>query len=279
MVMKTMSIRLVDQPELVVAENDHVDWKLRVYPYYTERFCLHEVAVGGPKQKTVTDAFEKIEDHVSDRVDDFPVCKPLCVLPIGHDGKCFGNYVCVCVVTKSKLNYITVSEGESEGPLKNRISRLFPIRLSKKTTSMFKKLGVMKVAVPVANSTTPEGMATCLIDIYTYIQKIRNEFEHPAFAEHWKHMSSMYPHMSRDDVLVCPVTGDRITMHMLALNAREHEDGIEIGHLDCRCDHRFTIRGMNVFLMTRKGNRLVGENRFDSKEFREDLVRIGRYGT
>ena len=273
-------MRLIDQSELVLAENDHEDWKLRVFPYYTERFCLREVSVGGPKQKTITDAFEKFECHVGDRLEDFVARKPLCVLPIGHTGKCCGNFSCVCPVTKSKLNYITVSEGESEGPLKNRISRLFPIRLSKKTTSIFKKLGLSKVAVPVSNSTTPEGMATCLIDIYTYIQKVKGDgFEHPIFEDHWKHMSSMYPHMCRDDVLVCPVTGDPVTMHMLGLNARENEDGIEIGHLDCRCEHRFTIRGMNVFLMTRKGNRLVGEHRFDSNEFREDLIRIGRYGT
>jgi len=275
-----MNMRLIDQPELVLAENDHGDWKLRTFPYYTERFCLREVSVGGPKQKTVTDAFEKIECHVGDRLEDFVARKPLCVLPIGHTGKCIGNFPCVCPVTKSKLNYITVSEGESEGPLKNRISRLFPVRVSKKTASLFKKIGLSKVAVPVSNSTTPEGMATCLIDIYTYIQKVKGEgFEHPVFEEHWKYMCSVYPHMCRDDILVCPVTGEPITMHMLSLNARENEDGIEIGHLDCRCEHRFTIRGMNVFLMTRKGNRLVGENRFDSKDFRDDLIRIGRYGT
>lgn len=123
-----------------------------------------------------------------------------------------------------------------------------------------KARGVSDVAIPIANSSTPEGVATCLIDIYTYLQKVKGVFVHPLFELNWFWLRARYPLMSRDDTLVCPVTGEPITMEMIAQNARENETGVEIGHLNCRNERSFTIRGMNVFLMTRWGNRLVGKN-------------------
>ena len=273
-----MTISLVNQPELVDAEKDHDEWLKNVYPYYSNSFCLKRVPGSGCRARTLKTSLSKIEGYISDEANAFTVEKCLCVLPKGHSGKCQSTYDSECKIIERKLNYIHVTEGEAKGPLKNRMSRLYPVRLSKKSTKYMKDRGVYDAAIPIENSSTPEGVATCLIDIFTYIQKVKGEFVHPLFELHWFRLRARYPLICRDDTLVCPVIGSPITMEMITQNARENETGVQIGHLNCRNERSFTIRGMNVFLMTRWGNRLVGEERFDSPLFRQRLRKVADYG-
>lgn len=274
-----MTISLVNQPELVDAKRDHDEWLKNVFPYYSDSFCLKCVPRSGCHARTLKTSLSKIEGYISDEPDAFTVEKCLCVLPKGHSGKCKSTYDSKCEAIVKKLKYIHVSEGDQKnGPLKNRISRLFPVRLSKESAKYMKTRGVSDVAIPIANSSTPEGVATCLIDIYTYLQKVKGEFVHPFFELHWFWLRDRYPLICRDDTLVCPVIGEPITMEMITQNARENETGVQIGHLNCRDERSFTIRGMNVFLMTRWGNRLVGEERFDSPLFRQKLRKVADYG-
>ena len=273
-----MTISLVNQPELVEAERDHDVWMKNVYPYYNAHFCLECIPGSGCRAKTVDTSLSKIEGYISDEAHAFTTEEYLCVLPKGHSGRCRSNYNSPCEVTQKKLEYIRTTECEAKGPLKNRASRLYPVRLSKESTKYMKARGVSDVGIPIANSSTPEGVATCLIDIYTYLQKVKGEFVDSPFKFNWYCLKDRYPLISRDDTLVCPVTGEPITMEMIAQNARENETGIEIGHLNCRNERSFTIRGMNVFLMTRWGNRLVGEERFDSPHFRRILRKVADSG-
>ena len=273
-----MPISLINQPELVDAKRDHDEWLKNVYPYYSYFFCLKCIPGSGCRARTVETSLSKIEGYISDEANAFTVEECLCVLPKGHSGRCRSNYNSPCEITQKKLDYIRTTEGEAKGPLKNRASRLYPVRLSKESTKYMKARGVSDVAIPIANSSTPEGVATCLIDIYTYLQKVKGAFVHPLFELNWFWLRARYPLISRDDTLVCPVTGEPITMEMIAQNARENETGVEIGHLNCRNERSFTIRGMNVFLMTRWGNRLVGEERFDSPYFRQRLRKVADYG-
>lgn len=272
-----MPISLVNQPELVEAKRDHDEWLKNVYPYYSHSFCLKCIPGSGCRTRTVETSLSKIKGYISDEANAFTNEEYLCVLPKGHSGRCRSNYNSPCKVTKKKLEYIQTTEGAA-GPLKNRMSRLFPVRFSKETAKYMKAHKVYGAAIPIENASTPEGVATCLIDIYTYLQKVKGEFVHPHFELNWFRLRARYPLISRDDTLVCPVTGEPITMDMIAKNARENETGVQIGHLNCRSERSFTIRGMNIFLMTRRGNRLVGEERFDSPHFRQRLRRVADYG-
>jgi hypothetical protein len=274
-----MTISLVNQPELVEAKRDHDEWLKNVYPYYSHYFCLKCVPGSGCRARTVDTSLSKIEGYISDEAHAFTTEEHLCVLPKGHSGKCQSTYNSRCKVTQKKLEYIRKTEGEAKGgPLKNRLSRLFPVRFSKGTATYMKVCNVSGAAIPIENSSTPEGVATCLIDIYTYIQKVKGEFVHLHFELIWHRLKARYPLISREDTLVCPVTGEPITMEMIAQDARANEMGVQIGHLDCRNERSFTIRGMNIFLMTRWGNRLVGEERFDSPHFRQSLRKVADYG-
>jgi hypothetical protein len=271
-------ISLKNQPELVEAYRYHDTWMTNVFPYYERWFCLNSIPDSGVRKVTVAESLKELGTYISDTETDFEIRQCLCVLPNGHSGKCRMNYDCNSKPLQKKLDYVKITEGEAIGPLKNRASRIFPICFSKSTASQLKH-SVSKVGIPISNSSTPEGISTCLIDIYTYIQKIRGKFKNIAFKHHWEYLKTKFPHISKDDTLVCPVTGNPITLDMLSLNAREHQDGIEMGHLNCRNEKRFTIRGMNVFLMTRLGNRLIGEERFDSQEFRDNMLRISKHGS
>lgn len=281
-------ISLKNQPELVEAYRYHDRWMTNVFPYYKKSFCLKITPALSVEKKTITESLKKLEPYISDNTEtDFEIRQHLCVLPNGHPGKCKRDFIHelsqsdnpVDSYLKNKLKYVKNTEGDTKkGPVKNRLSRLFPICFSKSTVSQLKN-SVSHVGIPISNSSTPEGISTCLIDIYTYIQKIKGKFTNIAFEHHWEYLKTQFPHISKEDTLVCPVTGDPITLDMLSLNARENQDGIEMGHLDCRNEKIFTIRGMNVFFMTRFGNRLIGEERFDSQEFRDNMLRISKHGS
>jgi hypothetical protein len=61
---------------------------------------------------------------------------------------------------------------------------------------------------------------------------------------------------------ICPVTTDRITVAHLSNSDIKEDAAIQLGHVIPRSETEFTIRGKNLLLMSREGNRIVGDNVF-----------------
>ena len=70
---------------------------------------------------------------------------------------------------------------------------------------------------------------------------------------------------------ICPVIGQRIGIQHVLNPDRCNPLGIQLGHVLPRSNTRHTIRGFNLVLMTRTGNRLVGEHDFNSQDWLEIL--------
>lgn len=51
-------------------------------------------------------------------------------------------------------------------------------------------------------------------------------------------------------------------------------DDIQMGHIQSRNDMHYTIRGVNLVMMTREGNRIIGEDSFIENIWIEKLKKI-----
>ena len=98
-----------------------------------------------------------------------------------------------------------------------------------------------------------------------------NQFQ-PAFEAHREYMRTHFNGYNRrifneTGHTLCPVMGTKIDILSALDNDRCNPTGIQLGHVEPRNNESFTIRGFNLLIMTRTGNRLVGEHHFLGQEW------------
>lgn len=174
---------------------------------------------------------------------------------------------------------------------KNRASRLYPIVISSDTKIKMKRENseskIPKICISLKEHTTPFLMATAYIDWVTYaihIEGMEENMISPLSAPYlgWKnllmneHASFLHKHFKDRNrkifdiksgvrKTICAVKQNILTVSNFADITRDNriiidQNDIQMGHILPRNNNEYTIRGTNLLMMTREGNRAVGEN-------------------
>jgi hypothetical protein len=271
-------------------------WKENNWEYYTTVMCCS--AVGRKNSKTVEKGYNalvsamEVEDSLEAVLEGQHA--KLCVLPKNHPGKCTSNAHASIINNKTvacKLEWIYCTPGNNDFVFKNRSDRLFPIRLSDSMEKVVRNKEVkLKCAIPLKDASTPEFLASAYLDYLTVIMNVRGIEQYlneksayyklmlPVVIAHKEVMASYYRSNKKmifdeEGFSVCPVTGNRFDIEHFLLD-RDHPDGVQLGHVEPRSCYEYTIRGGNVLLMSRDGNRIIGDYSFLENEWIEKLKSI-----
>lgn len=174
---------------------------------------------------------------------------------------------------------------------KNRASRLYPIVIGSNTKIKIQRQSsdskVPKICISLKEHTTPFQMATAYIDWVTYAlhidgmeENILSPLSEPFLS--WKNglqthhatfLQNYFKERNRKifDVstgvrrTICAVKQNVLTVANFADTTRDNRididpNDVQMGHIVPRSNNEYTIRGTNLLMMTREGNRAVGEN-------------------
>lgn len=259
-------------------------WEETFAEHYRTIACLKPIQ-SNRRDETVCEAFEKIKTRVTETREDVLAKKQeyLCVLPVGHSGKCthqpHKNFLTNKVIA-GKLDWIYTTPGDDDYIYKNRCHRLFPIAVPDELEKVWRDKNIkLKCAIPLREASTPLLMATAYVDYMTLILSVEGIYEHiklsyehlsdiQALADvHAANLVDYYGQFKRrifdsERYTICPVTTKRIRIEDLANNDIKDANAIQLGHVVPRSETEFTIRGKNVLLMSRRGNLLVGDDVF-----------------
>ncbi len=269
--------------------------------HYKECMCLKETNTG-PKDPTEQNYKDVTGCKLHSTQDEPP--KYLCVLPKNHNGRCAHklNFLfepcCRNQVCKSIDNAIYSTPGNDDYVYKNRCSRIWQIVLSsgeqKKIRDKTKK---KKCAIPLKEYSTPLHLACAYLDWVTYIlniQEIKNDYISEIllkdedyikyFNNHKIFLKEFYESFNRvvfdnNGFTVCPVTRYLFKLKDVADKTRDSrvdimDTDMQLGHVVPRNEENITIKEMNLVPMTRRGNRIVGDNVFTDNLWVEDLRSI-----
>ena len=284
---------LYDNEEYNKCKEDAQRWENEYGSYYKSIMCCREIE-GGCTNKTIEEAYEKIKPHICNSLEEVMAHKqkPVCVLPIGHEGKCCSslNNLFINKQSQNSMAWIWTTEGDDSFIYKNRASRLFPIAIPDSFEKKIKdKNHRLSCAIPIKNATTSLMAAAatwdyavlhCCIDPQGHVF-VNKEFLakynlDTALQSHKAKMVTVYAEQNKtlfdsQGCTICPVIGQRIGIQHVLNPDRCNPLGIQLGHVLPRSNTRHTIRGFNLVLMTRTGNRLVGEHDFNSQDWLEIL--------
>lgn len=268
--------------------------------HYKSLFCLKECTKGCCDIKSIKTAFDNISKYIVNTYDEilYHNNNKLCVLPKNHSGNC--QYEINQIFTKNKttdkLNLsisqcIYYTPGNDGYVFKNRASRTFPIMLSRNNEKLIKdKNTKLKCAIPIAEFSTPFMLATAYIDWMCYILHVSDisqflhkkmleshsvfynimKTEHKTFLENY--FSVFKRRVFDDNNTICAITQNIIIMKNLADISRDNRIiidncDIQMGHIVSRNENTITIRGLNLVMMSRSGNRIIGEYSFIDDEW------------
>ncbi len=257
--------------------------------YYLNTLCLNSV---GQEVKGDYKFLESLN---------LPNCrngfKKCCVLPRGHQDKCSTTYD---IFIKSSLTEKLISSvekaiyytpGNDDYVYKNRAQRLYPYAISAEDEKKIKDKDIKKkCAIPLKDASTPICMAQAYLDYMTFIYNIKgidkyicyNENICKMLVDHKKTLIDYYKNryiFDKDGYTICAVTRKTLSVLNFADPDRDNrinidEDDIQMGHCVPRNDNMVTIRGKNLVPMTRKGNRIIGDNNYCEDKWIDDLKEI-----
>jgi len=263
-------------------ENGHMyDW-----------MCMNEIKT--KCNDKLIDEIKKIENYVEG---DIIYKHKLCVLQKNHKGKCsFSPHVKIFNEDKihSKINTsIYETPGNDGYVFKNRSSRLYPIAIPCDLERKIKNKDIkLKCAIPIKEMSTPYFLACAFTDLITFILHMRdiNKFvsddieydEYKTFLKtHKINLEEYYKRFNRVvfnefNFIVCPVTKKEILTGNAFVDNRINntENDVQLGHCEPKNEYNVTIRGLNLLLMSRCGNRIVGDNNFLENKWINDLKEI-----
>ena len=281
--------------------------------YYQSTFCLKEC---GPlvQEHSVRTAFEHIEPYIENSIDEIlnKRVRRQCVLLHGHEGKCESNPLRTILKKNNPTTAKIMSSidlciyntpGADDYVFKNRANRLFPIPLSNENEKKIRDKKIkLKCAIPLREYSTPFMLASAFIDWITYTLNIRSmtdlvEKDIPVQYNNWMnhlhndHKIFLTNHFQKYNRMVfdpetgqtiCAVTRKELTIKNMADVERDNrvnidDNDIQMGHIASRNDDCFTIKGTNLVMMTREGNRIIGEYSFIEDEWINALKRIVSY--
>jgi hypothetical protein len=307
----SQKINLYTNPEFLSAMVDaELFENSEIAVHYKELFCLQECS-NLCTIKSITDAFERIKPFIENTLDEVLTHnkKRLCVLPKGHTGKCESEPKKILINDNETVDKILSSislciyttPGDDDYVYKNRASRMFPIPLSKALEKKIRNKELkLRCAVPLCEYTTPFMMATAYIDWMCYtlnlsdISSLINPSplpQHQLFitmllTTHKTFLIGQFSQYNRqifdsEGFTVCAVKRNTLLVKNMADITRDNRvnidlDDIQMGHIQSRNDSHFTIRGANLLMMTREGNRIIGEESFIDNIWIEKLKKIVR---
>ena len=272
--------------------------------HYREHFCLKEAA-RPISEKIIEEAYSKIQPHIVNTFEEVKskVKGKLCVLPKGHVGRCssfprmFMSSLLTKKIDKKTETSIMNTSGADDYVFKNRCSRLFPIALTNEQERMIRQPQgqKLKCAIPLKEQTTPFMMATALIDWTVYTTNIDginlhinpHSYEVVTYGdgdklnEHKKYLQEYFSSRKRsifNDMgnIMCPVTHKTLEIKNLVDLERDmrfdpNRYDVQMGHISSRTNECYTIHGTNLVMMTREGNRIIGENSLIEDEWLDEL--------
>jgi hypothetical protein len=302
-----MSLRLYENSAYKTCNEKAASWESdpEFGEYYRSILCAKPVKTAQNKEASLRTAFEHIQPHLhpDETIESVvsAVKSPICVLPKGHCGKCsFTPHNALFRELPDSLSgkvdtSIYSTPGNDDFVYKNRSNRLFPIALSGEQESLIRnKKEQLKCAIPLCDATTPLMQASAHIDWITQcvnVPEIRRNLsdigDEGAFVKmldaHKTVLNDRFRRYRRqlfnaDGHTICPVTAHQIRLADLASRddsrTNPRPTDIQLGHCVPRSDREFTIRGFNICMMTREGNRIVGDSPFCSDEWVERLRSI-----
>jgi tetrahydromethanopterin S-methyltransferase subunit B len=281
----------------VNACNAHADeWLNNIWPEYANVLCCKEV--GGSKSDTLKTAFDHLTSvtDIEETMDELRALttRNICSLPKGHTGRCSCSYYKHIFKSKTvqcKIDWIFCTPGNNDFVFKNRHSRLFPIRLSDTQEKSIRNKNIkLKCAIPLKDASTPQMIASAMLDYMTLMLNVKGVNEHidknnkytamiiPMIDAHKPTLSSFYASHNRtlfdaDGFTLCPVTGRTLNMDDFFTDI-DHPCGIQLGHVQPRGCQQYTVRGLNVLLMCRDGNRIIGDNNFLQDNWLTNIMNI-----
>ena len=288
--MEVTKFDIYDNPEYNSCQEKARVWAETHGQYYRNCMCLQPME-GGVSKKTAEDAYMKMEPFISNTIEEVieMMQVPLCVLPVNHQGKCVCNYNSLFTHKsfQNSLAWIGTTEGDDGYVYKNRGNRKFPIAIPDSIEKQIKnKTNKLSCAIPLKNASTNLMIATAALDYAvmhyfiegadavintTFVDKFGDSLV-PFFQAHRQALSAHYATIQKrvfdgDGNTICPVLHEKIKIEHVFDPDRCNPNGIQLGHVQPRSNERFTIRGMNLLIMTRTGNRLVGEHDFTGNEW------------
>ena len=226
--------------------------------------------------------------------------KNLCVQPIGHTGKCSRKFN---IFKKSKItekligsidHSIYTTPGNDDFVFKNRGSRLFPFVLSGTEAKKIRNKRIKKkCSIPLKDTSTPILLAQAYLDWLTFVVNIVDIKEHlitsptnntifEIIDANKKHLCQLFNNRTIFDTngnTICVVTQKTTTVADFADADRDNrvdirDNDIQLGHNVSRDDCCVSIRGENLFPMSRRGNLIIGERVFTEDIWLDELQAI-----
>lgn len=298
---------LYNNPEYITANIEAEQFEnSNVANYYKDCFCLKECGDYKIRLDTLCRDFENIEPYIYNSFEDVKSHrkKQLCVLGKNHIGNCcdkpvlFKKNIISDKLVKSVDSCIYTSPGNDDYIYKNRASRLHPIHIPKSIERLIRnKNKKLKCAIPLCEYSSPFMLATAYIDWICYIVNIKDigqlEFldleQNAKFIsilreEHKTFLTNYFNQFNRkvfdeNNYTICVIAKNTVLMKDVSDPERDNRiviepEDIQMGHIKSRNDEYFSVRGTNIVMMSRYGNRVIGEDSFIENIWIEKLKNI-----
>ncbi len=270
--------------------------------HYSNLLCLNDTK-NGPKEN-VTDNDEFLVGVL--KMEGRENLKKKCVLPKGHSGKCCSNLNCVFKLNEknkktiekliSSINLaIFQTPGNDDYVYKNRSQRLYSNVLHSAEEKKIRDKNIKKkCAIPLKDASTPILMAQAYVDWMTYIVNVKNMEENldkesacfneimQMFSLNKEHLKKVYSNrqiFNPEGNSICVITKKLINMNDICEPERDNrvminDSDIQMGHNCPRSELYVSIRGENLFPMSRRGNLIIGDRIFTEDEWINELKQI-----
>lgn len=289
-------IDVFENPYYIQCCEDVEKWNTEVGSYYKTILCC--TPIKERKQgATLKSAYDNFKNFTTNTYEEF-VAKTeqfLCILPIGHSGACCSKpHIKMFSGLKNKFDTgIYCTPGNDGYIFKNRHNRLFPIAIPDDFERKIKNKNVkLQCAIPLKDKSTPLMLASAYFDYLVFVSNVRDihtiKVEHeywnlyaPILASHKNKLIQYYGERNRkifnqEGFTECSVNGYEFKIEDFVRDSRVAplETDVQLGHCVSRKDTRYTIRGMNINVMTREGNRLVGDYDFFDDTWINNLKKV-----
>lgn len=288
-------IDVFNNENYLLCQADAEVWNQEHGEYYKSFLCCKTIREQA--SKTLEKSFESFQKFTTNTLEEFKAHSQssLCVLPVGHTGKCCSKpHVKMFNGLKNKFDTgIYSTPGNDCYVFKNRHTRLFPVAIPDSFERKIKDKNVkLQCAIPLKDHSTPLMLASAYFDYLVFTINVRDIASIKLEHEYWDMYSSIFA--SHKEKLIqyfgeknrrlfnaegfseCPVKGYEFKTEDFTRDSRVNpqETDVQLGHCISRKDTRYTIRGLNIALMTREGNRLVGDYDFMSDVWVNNLKAV-----
>jgi len=276
---------LFGSEQYLLCQQDKAVWEEEHTGYYKDIICCKPLA--NKPSETTLNAFSKISQFCTNSYEEVVAKQEskLCVLPKGHPGKCCKNPHMKMFTSgglSNKFDTGIYSTPGNDGIIfKNRHDRLFPIAIPDNVERKIRDSNTkLSCAIPLKDASCPLMLASAYIDYLVFVVNVRDistiKAEHSywdMYADvlkiHTETLKKYFEEKNRrqfndEGFTVCSATGYefKVTDFIRDSRVANQETDTQLGHCLSRKDTRYTIRGFNISLMTREGNRLVGDYDF-----------------